>query len=217
MFAVRVQCLIVQCFIQLCVVFNIALCVFFYSFLCVVFMCVFNCVLCVFFYFAVIVCVCGVCLQCMCFNLAVFVNVWCICCLCVQCLMMPCVCCRQRKDELEQRMSSLQESRRELMVQLEGLMKLLKVTQNKHLHSEGVYCNVCATGGRHTLKCSQSELLSVLTHFSFHRFSFLLITDYLFILCFSRLLFFFSLCFSHSFVFLCILSVLCRMRNRDKL
>uniref|UniRef100_A0A8D3DM21 Dystrobrevin n=1 Tax=Scophthalmus maximus TaxID=52904 RepID=A0A8D3DM21_SCOMX len=36
---------------------------------------------------------------------------------------------RQRKDELEQRMSSLQESRRELMVQLEGLMKLLKVTQ----------------------------------------------------------------------------------------
>uniref|UniRef100_A0A8C1Z4E8 Dystrobrevin n=1 Tax=Cyprinus carpio TaxID=7962 RepID=A0A8C1Z4E8_CYPCA len=37
-----------------------------------------------------------------------------------------CVCFRQRKDELEQRMSSLQESRRELMVQLEGLMKLLK-------------------------------------------------------------------------------------------
>lgn len=34
---------------------------------------------------------------------------------------------RQRKDELEQRMSALQESRRELMVQLEGLMKLLKV------------------------------------------------------------------------------------------
>uniref|UniRef100_A0A1A7XXY8 Dystrobrevin n=1 Tax=Iconisemion striatum TaxID=60296 RepID=A0A1A7XXY8_9TELE len=33
---------------------------------------------------------------------------------------------RQRKDELEQRMSCLQESRRELMVQLEGLMKLLK-------------------------------------------------------------------------------------------
>uniref|UniRef100_A0A671PN59 Dystrobrevin beta-like n=1 Tax=Sinocyclocheilus anshuiensis TaxID=1608454 RepID=A0A671PN59_9TELE len=33
---------------------------------------------------------------------------------------------RQRKGELEQRMSSLQESRRELMVQLEGLMKLLK-------------------------------------------------------------------------------------------
>ncbi|XP_040017475.1 dystrobrevin, beta a isoform X3 [Gasterosteus aculeatus] len=33
---------------------------------------------------------------------------------------------RQRKDELEQRMSSLQQSRRELMVQLEGLMKLLK-------------------------------------------------------------------------------------------
>ncbi|EPQ13121.1 Dystrobrevin beta [Myotis brandtii] len=34
---------------------------------------------------------------------------------------------RQRKDELEQRMSALQESRRELMVQLEGLMKLLKM------------------------------------------------------------------------------------------
>uniref|UniRef100_A0A3Q2CK95 Dystrobrevin, alpha n=1 Tax=Cyprinodon variegatus TaxID=28743 RepID=A0A3Q2CK95_CYPVA len=36
---------------------------------------------------------------------------------------------RQRKDELEQRMSSLQESRRELMVQLEQLMMLLKVLQ----------------------------------------------------------------------------------------
>uniref|UniRef100_A0A8C3LAE6 Dystrobrevin alpha n=1 Tax=Chrysolophus pictus TaxID=9089 RepID=A0A8C3LAE6_CHRPC len=35
---------------------------------------------------------------------------------------------RQRKDELEQRMSALQESRRELMVQLEGLMKLLKTS-----------------------------------------------------------------------------------------
>lgn len=34
---------------------------------------------------------------------------------------------RQRKDELEARMQSLQESRKELMVQLEGLMKLLKV------------------------------------------------------------------------------------------
>ncbi|XP_013413234.1 dystrobrevin beta isoform X3 [Lingula anatina] len=33
---------------------------------------------------------------------------------------------RQRKDELEGRMSALQESRRELMVQLESLMKLLK-------------------------------------------------------------------------------------------
>uniref|UniRef100_A0A8C0C1S9 Dystrobrevin alpha n=1 Tax=Buteo japonicus TaxID=224669 RepID=A0A8C0C1S9_9AVES len=45
---------------------------------------------------------------------------------------------RQRKDELEQRMSALQESRRELMVQLEGLMKLLKVS---HLLSEMQYCN----------------------------------------------------------------------------
>lgn len=43
-----------------------------------------------------------------------------------------CLCCRQRKDELEQRMSSLQESRRELMVQLEGLMKLLKVTHAEY-------------------------------------------------------------------------------------
>ena len=34
---------------------------------------------------------------------------------------------RQRRDELEARMSALQESRKELMVQLEGLMKLLKV------------------------------------------------------------------------------------------
>ncbi|KAK2149372.1 hypothetical protein LSH36_456g04009 [Paralvinella palmiformis] len=34
---------------------------------------------------------------------------------------------RQRRDELEARMTALQESRRELMVQLEGLMKLLKV------------------------------------------------------------------------------------------
>uniref|UniRef100_A0A8C2PU72 Dystrobrevin n=1 Tax=Cyprinus carpio TaxID=7962 RepID=A0A8C2PU72_CYPCA len=34
---------------------------------------------------------------------------------------------RHRKDELERRMSALQESRRELMVQLESLMRLLKV------------------------------------------------------------------------------------------
>ncbi len=34
---------------------------------------------------------------------------------------------RHRKDELERRMSALQESRRELMVQLEGLMRLLRV------------------------------------------------------------------------------------------
>ncbi|XP_045152126.1 dystrobrevin alpha isoform X11 [Echinops telfairi] len=38
---------------------------------------------------------------------------------------------RQRKDELEQRMSALQESRRELMVQLESLMKLLKEEELK--------------------------------------------------------------------------------------
>ncbi|XP_016380441.1 dystrobrevin beta-like [Sinocyclocheilus rhinocerous] len=38
---------------------------------------------------------------------------------------------RQRKEELEQRMSSLQESRRELMVQLEQLMLLLKEEELK--------------------------------------------------------------------------------------
>ncbi|XP_072567015.1 dystrobrevin alpha isoform X12 [Paramormyrops kingsleyae] len=43
---------------------------------------------------------------------------------------------RQRKDELEQRMSALQESRRELMLQLEGLMKLLKEEELKH-HTQG--------------------------------------------------------------------------------
>lgn len=48
-------------------------------------------------------------------------------------LFLSCNLNRQRKDELEQRMSALQESRRELMVQLEGLMKLLKVS---HLLSE---------------------------------------------------------------------------------
>lgn len=41
---------------------------------------------------------------------------------------------RQRKDELEQRMSTLQESRRELMVQLEQLMMLLKVLQTRAFH-----------------------------------------------------------------------------------
>ncbi|XP_069710162.1 dystrobrevin alpha isoform X5 [Phaenicophaeus curvirostris] len=40
---------------------------------------------------------------------------------------------RQRKDELEQRMSALQESRRELMVQLESLMKLLKEEELKQV------------------------------------------------------------------------------------
>lgn len=34
---------------------------------------------------------------------------------------------RQRKEELESHLSTLQESRRELMVQLEALMKMLKV------------------------------------------------------------------------------------------
>ncbi|XP_019507648.1 PREDICTED: dystrobrevin alpha isoform X24 [Hipposideros armiger] len=47
---------------------------------------------------------------------------------------------RQRKDELEQRMSALQESRRELMVQLEGLMKLLKEEELKQGVSYVPYC-----------------------------------------------------------------------------
>lgn len=34
---------------------------------------------------------------------------------------------RMRKDELETHLSSLQDSRRQLMIQLEGLMKMLKV------------------------------------------------------------------------------------------
>lgn len=48
---------------------------------------------------------------------------------------------RHRKDELEQRMSTLQESRRELMVQLEQLMMLLKVLQ-MCLSSIRVQCTV---------------------------------------------------------------------------
>ncbi|CAL8293103.1 unnamed protein product [Arctogadus glacialis] len=40
---------------------------------------------------------------------------------------------RHRKDELERRMSALQESRRELMVQLEGLMRLLKRSVSQSL------------------------------------------------------------------------------------
>ncbi|MGH0142637.1 UNVERIFIED_CONTAM: hypothetical protein FKN15_022795 [Acipenser sinensis] len=47
---------------------------------------------------------------------------------------------RQRKDELEQRMSALQESRRELMVQLEGLMKLLKDEEQKQAVSFSFEC-----------------------------------------------------------------------------
>uniref|UniRef100_A0A8D0CZA9 Dystrobrevin n=1 Tax=Sander lucioperca TaxID=283035 RepID=A0A8D0CZA9_SANLU len=42
---------------------------------------------------------------------------------------------RHRKDELERRMSALQESRRELMVQLEGLMRLLKSQSGSSPHS----------------------------------------------------------------------------------
>ncbi|XP_014187878.1 dystrobrevin alpha isoform X9 [Simochromis diagramma] len=44
---------------------------------------------------------------------------------------------RQRKDELEQRMSTLQESRRELMVQLEQLMMLLKQEEERNQATQG--------------------------------------------------------------------------------
>ncbi|XP_019746021.1 dystrobrevin, beta b isoform X2 [Hippocampus comes] len=44
---------------------------------------------------------------------------------------------RHRKDELERRMSALQESRRELMVQLEGLMRLLKDEEQKQVSQSG--------------------------------------------------------------------------------
>lgn len=40
---------------------------------------------------------------------------------------------RQRRDELEMRMAALQDSRKELMIQLEGLMKLLRVSLNNPL------------------------------------------------------------------------------------
>lgn len=71
-----------------------------------------------------------------------------------------CVCSRQRKDELEQRMSSLQESRRELMVQLEGLMKLLKVT---HTHTDlNLQQFVFSHTRGQSLPCSSHPPLSVL-------------------------------------------------------
>ncbi|MGH0176660.1 UNVERIFIED_CONTAM: hypothetical protein FKN15_073249 [Acipenser sinensis] len=50
---------------------------------------------------------------------------------------------RQRKDEPEQRMSALQESRRELMVQLEGLMKLLKTQGAGSPRSSPSHCASC--------------------------------------------------------------------------
>uniref|UniRef100_A0A4W5PZS7 Dystrobrevin n=1 Tax=Hucho hucho TaxID=62062 RepID=A0A4W5PZS7_9TELE len=50
---------------------------------------------------------------------------------------------RHRKDELERRMSALQESRRELMVQLEGLMRLLKTGGSPHSSpSHGAGCSM---------------------------------------------------------------------------
>ncbi|XP_039244077.1 dystrobrevin beta-like, partial [Pipra filicauda] len=55
---------------------------------------------------------------------------------------------RQRKDELEQRMSALQESRRELMVQLEGLMKLLKEEEQKQAAQAAGSAQPSPTHGR---------------------------------------------------------------------
>uniref|UniRef100_A0A9J8A3B8 Dystrobrevin n=1 Tax=Cyprinus carpio carpio TaxID=630221 RepID=A0A9J8A3B8_CYPCA len=50
---------------------------------------------------------------------------------------------RHRKDELERRMSALQESRRELMVQLEGLMRLLKAQTGSSPHSSPSHSASC--------------------------------------------------------------------------
>ncbi|KAI5102265.1 dystrobrevin beta isoform X4, partial [Silurus meridionalis] len=50
---------------------------------------------------------------------------------------------RHRKDELEKRMSALQESRRELMVQLEGLMRLLKAQTGVSPHSSPSHSASC--------------------------------------------------------------------------
>lgn len=126
-----------------------------------------------------------------------------------------CVCFRQRKDELEQRMSSLQESRRELMVQLEGLMKLLKVHQTHRARPALfnytdflVHCNISATGGCHSLQCLSSELLPFLTH---------LIQFPSFRIRVDRV----NTCSLHRFFTPCSfppsLSCSCRMRSRDKL
>ncbi|NXJ09697.1 DTNA protein, partial [Odontophorus gujanensis] len=65
---------------------------------------------------------------------------------------------RQRKDELEQRMSALQESRRELMVQLEGLMKLLK---DEGSHRDPLICLVVLqTQGAGSPRSSPSHTIS---------------------------------------------------------
>uniref|UniRef100_A0A674PAX5 Dystrobrevin n=1 Tax=Takifugu rubripes TaxID=31033 RepID=A0A674PAX5_TAKRU len=51
---------------------------------------------------------------------------------------------RHRKDELERRMSALQESRRELMVQLESLMRLLKSQSGGSPHSSPSHSAGCS-------------------------------------------------------------------------
>lgn len=48
---------------------------------------------------------------------------------------------RQRKDELENRMTALQDSRKDLVMQLEALMKLLKVCVSGSCMSEGLEFN----------------------------------------------------------------------------
>lgn len=50
---------------------------------------------------------------------------------------------RQRKDELEGHLQSLQDSRRQLMVQLEGLMKLLKVRNHYTYHQPDLGWKMC--------------------------------------------------------------------------
>ncbi|KAH0622954.1 hypothetical protein JD844_025904, partial [Phrynosoma platyrhinos] len=63
---------------------------------------------------------------------------------------------RQRKDELEQRMSALQESRRELMVQLEGLMKLLKEEEQKQ--ADPCICLLAMHDSMHEKECTTRTL-----------------------------------------------------------
>ena len=55
---------------------------------------------------------------------------------------------RQRKDELENRMQALQESRKDLVMQLESLMKLLKVQ----------YCKTCV---KQPLKNRQRQMVAL--------------------------------------------------------
>ncbi|XP_072782309.1 dystrobrevin beta isoform X4 [Taeniopygia guttata] len=71
---------------------------------------------------------------------------------------------RQRKDELEQRMSALQESRRELMVQLEGLMKLLKEEEQKQAAQAAGSAQPSPTHGRPAVPPRSASAGSTPTH-----------------------------------------------------